>query len=621
MRNVGRLLIGATVFLCAVAPFVQATGFGFANLDDYYYTQVANVTSGLSLENIKWAFTHVDDAIWMPFTWISYQLDWSLSRLPVVQSHGWSVASVMHAHSLLLHGLNAVLFLWLLTLLLRAKRVYGRKYIFIAVCLALFWAVHPLRVESVVWISSRKDVLSMAGLLTALSLWVRFRMAWNAGRWIQTGLLYLSSVVVFALSACCKPSVMCFPALCLVMDVVLLRCVELKGLNVNSPDFRPRKVAALLPYVPTGLLALAIAYEAAWAQKVGGATEALADVPFWGRVLNAIAGYAIYLYHTIVPCGLCLECINRWPLLPRFLAPGLLIVAGVFVFMAKSVKSFLKDRSSDPQESVLFGCLWYTIAVFPMLGLANFGVHAFADRFTYIPALAFSIVLLFLVVHFRERIGRSVCPLAAALVLGYGVCAMCQTRYWRNDLVMWQRTVDVDGEINDVAQNSLGLDAFEMRHDVKDALRRFRKGWETNHWRMLRYIFPYILALAEEDGDNAEEARAAYKYFTDYTDYISDKENSQSGAFKVQRKNYTAYRYTRLAYLLADPSLHKVAEEELDAYLKRSEDDQHMLYMKSVLCAKLGDKAGAALWRNKVRRQTQPTDPYFRYRWLGKEME
>ena len=163
-RRFAAAALAAAVGVVAMLPFARSARYGLVNCDDYDYANYAELTRGVTAEGVRWAFTFTGEGIWMPLTWLSYMGDHALaSRLDGGDDKfGETAYHVMHAHSVALHGLNAALLFALLALL------SGRRNWPLAALAALLWAVHPLRCESVDWVASRKDVLSMAGLLASL---------------------------------------------------------------------------------------------------------------------------------------------------------------------------------------------------------------------------------------------------------------------------------------------------------------------------------------------------------------------------------------------------------------------------------------------------------------------
>ena len=181
------LLVAAAVALVAMAPFLRTAGYGFVNLDDYDYRYLPQIESGLGLHTLSWGLESLDHGIWMPLTWCSYALDVSLFG---------GTPGGMHIHNVLLHGVCAGLLFLLLASLLRAENRRGWA---VPVLVALFWAWHPLRVEPVAWVSSRKDVLSLLFELAALLAWVRHLKAADGREWFLRK-TYWQSFLLFALA-------------------------------------------------------------------------------------------------------------------------------------------------------------------------------------------------------------------------------------------------------------------------------------------------------------------------------------------------------------------------------------------------------------------------------------
>ena len=197
------LALGALTFLL----FARAIGHGFVNYDDPdYVTANARVQGGLSWAGIRWALTAGEASNWHPLTWMSHQLDVSLFGLNP-RGH--------HATSVLWHALNAAL------AFLALRRLTGAVWRS-AFCAALF-AWHPLRVESVAWVSERKDVLSGFFFFAVLWLYAGYVERRRAGRpWLAA---YALTLVAFALGLMSKPMLVTLPCLLLLLDVWPLRRV------------------------------------------------------------------------------------------------------------------------------------------------------------------------------------------------------------------------------------------------------------------------------------------------------------------------------------------------------------------------------------------------------------
>lgn len=158
-------IVAIVLLLLAFAVYSQSAGFGIINIDDYeYLVRSKAITSGFSLAGLSWSFNSLEHAMWTPLTWISYMFDFSL--------FGQDCWGAMHIHNAVLHAINAALLFFLLKLLLVTTSESAIKSTLIAALGAAIWALHPLRVESVAWLSSRKDVLSLMFELAAMICWI-----------------------------------------------------------------------------------------------------------------------------------------------------------------------------------------------------------------------------------------------------------------------------------------------------------------------------------------------------------------------------------------------------------------------------------------------------------------
>lgn len=490
------ILAAALLGLGVLAVYFQTGSFGLINCDDYeYLVRSTAVTGGCSREGWKWAWggQSLEHAIWMPLTWVSYMLDFTLFG-----NGGWGA---MHLHSVALHALNSLLlFALFLILLNRTGQKHPVAFAFLA---ALFWALHPLRVESVAWLASRKDVLSLSCELGAMICWVAsLSHRSDSGRFC---LLYISSMTLFCLGALAKPSVMTFPILQLCLDVFILKRV------------RPRM------YIVPCILMILIGIEAAYAQAAGGATGDLGQVPLFWRILNAMSSYGIYLVNSILPISLAPQCMIRFPELPRGLFAGLLfslVAAGYACY--RLIRLWLTRRTLFKQSSgvemaewtasgdpdwFLAGLLWFSLGIGPMLGIASFGYHAYCDRFTYIPAIGLSLILISVARRFNAT-GKYV---FLCVVLAMGLLAYRQVGFWQSERALWTQTIAVDGESNAVARIGLGIAAFEIDHDLDVCCAELQRVREINEGTYWNCVQVHIYALCELG--RMEEAEGALSWF------------------------------------------------------------------------------------------------------------
>ncbi len=472
--------MGAAVFGITLALFLQTVHFDFVNLDDVGYVPGnPHMAGGLTFGNIGWSLLSISyAACWMPLTWLSYMTDVSL--------FGGSPGA-LHAVNIVYHACNAAL----LFLLLRAVLGRGeRAALSLLACAAgaLFWALHPLRVEPVAWIASRKDVLSLFWELLALLCWVRAvrgGRAEDGGRRTEVGgrraedggagksAWVRAAFVCFVLALLAKPTAMTFPILAGLLEFLLTRRVVLRRLS----DFF---YAALMG----GLIS-------AVAQRAGGATQQLAGVPLYGRVLNAIAAIGVYARDTVWPVNLAVPYPHAWPALPLFFWPALGICVALGASLAWAVWREREDggrrteggeRRTESSGGTVWavGLLWVLIAVAPMLGLANFGYHSHADRFTYLPAIGLSLILTggLLGVTRRSLAAGGACGLALLLALVLlARQSVRQTAFWKDGGALCTHTLQVTGP-NVNAHRILGIYFFSMHRNLQGAIDHLRRSIE-----------------------------------------------------------------------------------------------------------------------------------------------
>lgn len=586
------------MFIAAALPFLRAVHYGIVNLDDYFYVAWHDpVIGGLGWDGVSFAFTSLEDGIWMPLTWLSYMFDWSLAGLlhgncgtfEGLQGGG-AVAGIMHLHSILIHAVNAMLVwrvlcavaesgaCWLAGDDLKQWRV--RSLPLVAALAAVIWAVHPLRCESVAFIASRKDVLSLFWMLLAMLAWFRFQ---RGGRCRVT---YAASMLFFVLGALAKPSVMTFPVLCFIVDFFIRRRV------------RPFDYA--LPLA----MAAALGWFAGYAQAVGGAMLNSMGVPYWYRLVNAAAAFGLYLWNVVWPRDLAPQCVLMWPGWPRFCVPGIAICAVVCGWIAFRALRFrerfsklvdtswhglaLEWRPKGGAEPVFAGIVWFAVAIAPMLGVVGFGYHSLADRFTYIPAIGLSISVMGLML--RTGRARRACLSALAAVAVLSAMAWWQTGFWRDDHSLFTHTLEVDGDRNATAHLLLAYWYFEFPHDLTKSVEHFEKAIAVSRRQVEKRFEIYVFALCEL-GRESEVPPLLKEYDAWIRKDAEDnpkfgKDSPRTKAMRV------AYFISRIAYLITQPDLRKAAREEL--YGNQSLGCYPgALYLKWRLAIAEGDETGA----------------------------
>ena len=472
-------LLGAAIFGLSIVVYWAATGFGFVNVDDQtYVTANTVVQKGLTWEGFTWAFASVHGSNWHPLTWLSHMADVNLFGLD---------AGKHHLISIVIHAVNSVLlfgWLWRATGALWRSALVG----------ALF-AVHPLHVESVAWISERKDVLSTFFWLAAMFAYLE---------WVRRGgrLRYGLVVGAFALGLLAKPMVVTFPFALLLVDAWPLG--RFVGLSEGS-SFDWRRAGWLLrEKLPLLALALASAVVTIFAQR-GSAVVGLVDVTLPARAENAVVSYVIYLANTFWPSGLA--AFYPHPSVGGDGHSWTTVAGSAAVLVAVSVAAYLGRRQ---YPYLPWGWLWFLGTLLPVIGIVQVGVQSHADRYAYIPSIGILVAATWLAGSFvgAARWRHAVAALAAAAaVLLLGIAARDQVSTWRTSESLWRHALAVtdgnwqawtglgdalseDGGVeesaeahrrslrirpqNPVAWNGLGVSAGQMGK-VDEAIEHFRE--------------------------------------------------------------------------------------------------------------------------------------------------
>jgi tetratricopeptide (TPR) repeat protein len=395
----------AGLVLAVAIVFGQTLRYPLINFDDHQYvSQNKHVTDGLTRGGIAWAFTHFYASNWHPLAWLSHMLD-----CQCYDGIGWPGGH--HLTSVLLHALTAVL------LFLVLRQMTGRLWP--SALAAAVFALHPLRVESVAWVSERKDVLS--GLLFVLTLWayVRYvRRPFSLGR-------YLAVAAFFALGLMAKPMLVTLPAVLLLLDYWPL---ERAGKSVSWRWL-------LLEKLP--LLALSVASSVMTLLAQRTAMKTTDDLSFSARIANALVAYTVYLRQMVCPTGLAVFYPHPRDGLPAWEA------AGAAVLLAAITAVVLARRQRQPY--LLVGWLWYLGMLVPVIGLLQVGDQAMADRYTYLPQIGICLVLAWAAADAAAHLGSSAraCGGWATIVLAVMTAAAWQqTTYWRDSEALWYHALD-----------------------------------------------------------------------------------------------------------------------------------------------------------------------------------
>ena len=412
-RRPADLLAILALLAACFAVYGQTLGFGFINFDDPGYVyENPMVARGLSWESFHWAWTTFDQANWHPLTWLSLLLD--------AQLYGLN-AGGYHLTNLLFHAANsALVFVWL-------RRAAGAFWPSLAV--AFFFAVHPLHVESVAWVTERKDVLSTFFCLLALLAYTGY--ARQGSKW-----RYALSLVCFSIGLTAKPMLVTLPALLLLVDfwplrqaglgwrILLLEKAPFFALSVASGMVTLIAQRAGNAMVPYGALSLI--------ERIGGivtAGGAYVGATFWPVDLGVYYPYWPFSFGAKYP---------HWPQRPLWQP-----IVSAIVLVGLSIAAW-RGRRAAPYAAM--GWAWFVVALLPVVGVLKVGGAAMADRYTYLPHIGLFIALAWGGADLWAR-WRLLRPLIAGVAglaaAGCVTLAIQQAGYWRDSVTLFAHTLQV----------------------------------------------------------------------------------------------------------------------------------------------------------------------------------
>jgi protein O-mannosyl-transferase len=443
------LWISLALALAVFAIYFQVRNFEFVGYDDpEWVVQNIHIRGGLTPSSIAWAFRTGYAANWLPMTWLSYMLGVGLYGL----ASGWH-----HLTNVFLHALNTVLLFAVL------RRMTGARWP--SAFVALLFGIHPLHVESVAWISERKELLS--GLFWFLSMWayLRYVQRPRAGA-------YILLVLAFCGGLMSKPMIVTLPLALLLLDYWPLQRWKTTALG-----------RLILEKVP--LLALSAAGSAITllVQQRAGAISSIAEVPFRFRIENGLASYLAYIFQFF------------WPARLAVLYPYATdLSAGRVIGTAAALTAITALAIAEPKRRpyLTVGWFWFAGTLVPVIGLVQVGVQSRSDRYMYIPLIGLSIMVAWglreVAGHLAER-GAAVRSLAVALAAGAccacGMVAWSTTAHWRNTVTLFRHAIEVTDDnwaaLTVLSQTLLKQDRVEEAMPYVDEALRLRPNLPEAH--------------------------------------------------------------------------------------------------------------------------------------------
>ncbi|MBA4366423.1 MAG: hypothetical protein C0403_02160 [Desulfobacterium sp.] len=436
------IFISFFLIVTTLAVYWQVNEFEFVGLDDaLYVADNPHTKEGLSYQNIKWAFTEATEITnyWAPLTWISIIVDYEL--------YGMN-AGGYHITNLIFHILNSIL------VLLVFNKMTGKLWH--SSFLAVMFAIHPLHVESVAWMTERKDVLSTFFWLLTMWFYASYAKLPGTGR-------YLLVIICFFLGIMAKPMLVTLPFVLLLLDFWPLSRLE-PSLSVSALQ---KNFLLLLEKMPLLIIIFIVSFSAFFFQEKGGVLPSLELIPLYLRIENVLVSYTGYLWKMLWPFGLC--AIYPYPNdIPNWQV--------IISFTILSSISLISIRTIKKAPWFTFGWFWYLGILVPVIGIVVIGPHAMADRYTYIPLIGIFIIIswglpeLITQLKFRTAyLGISVCLLSLILML----IAWIQVGYWRTSYTLFQHALEVTQK-NPLAHDGMANALAKYGH-VDESIKHYEK--------------------------------------------------------------------------------------------------------------------------------------------------
>lgn len=505
-------LLAAGLFI-----YAQTTNYPFISFDDPgYIVENPHVHRGWTWENWRWAWTSLEQSNWHPLTWLSLMLD--------AQFYGLN-AGGYHLTNLLLHLGNAgLLYAWL-------RQATGARWP--SALTAFFFVAHPLHVESVAWVTERKDVLSTFLFFLTLLAYTRYTQRRERS-------FYGWAVGFFALGLTAKPMLVTLPPLLLLLDYWPLR-------RWNRATWRH----LLVEKWPFAILAVASCVVTLIAQRAAALVPLAAlSIPY--RLAAAASGYGTYLYKTIVPLDLGVYYPYQRP--ASWWEPvGWLAVLAVLTVVA------FRARRSRPY--LLVGWCWFAGTLVPVIGVVQVGGQAVADRYTYLPHVGLFVAVFWLGAEAWQRVEacgrRALAALGIAAAAGALTLSHQQATYWRSSAALLERTFAVATRPTIVLCELLGNAEIESKHFDK-ATDAYWKAWQLGSTSNATILSLGTLLLREKRYQETAEVLAPASERADATaDLLNDLALAQAnsgqkdkalGTYQLCTERFPRYALARFGW-------------------------------------------------------------------------
>lgn len=452
------ILFSTILFSLVFYVFKSSLGFDFVWDDREIIVNNSHIRS-FSYENLIWAFTTTFGGNYLPITWLSYIMDYHIWG---PESYGFRLVNIV------IHGVNSILLMLVIYSFLRLFYRTSANYfslIISSVVGALIFSLHPLRIESVVWVTERKDVLSAFFLLLSFLAYLHHRFRIGV---VETNnafkKLYIVSFCCFFMSLLCKAWAITFPVVLILLDMATLRSVKL------SVSLLLESIKQKTPFI---IISALFALVAVFGQNTAGAMISWEKLTLIDRVLQSSYGFNMYLIHTLFPSNLSplylLGKTNFYDI--KFYAHFIgFIVIFIFAFLVRS-------RTQWP----LYFLLIYFVIIAPVLGFTQSGAQIMADRYTYIALMPFSFVIGCMTLRILEIIPKQkeygkkmmlACSISVVYIVIIGALINITSKQiliWKNEESLWSHAIDIDRH---------NYQALNNRADFRSRRKLYKKSFE-----------------------------------------------------------------------------------------------------------------------------------------------
>ena len=393
------LVISICLAAAVIAVYWPVYNYDFVRFDDgEYVVQNYNLREGFSWDTIRWAFTTNRASNWHPLTWLSHTLDYQLFK-------DW--AGGYHLANVGFHLANTIMLFYVLLRMTKAM--------WASALVAALFALHPLHIESVAWISERKDLLSTLFMFLTMLAYVRYVEKQSAER-------YFAVLFVFAIGLMAKPMLVTLPFVLLLLDF--------------WPMERKFNTALIVEKIPLIICSFVVSVVTYVVQKGGDADSLFPHFGLVIRLKNVIVSYVGYIWMMMYPGKLSVLYPHPGDTLAIAKVAGcallLIVLTGLFVYLGRKHKFFVT------------GWFWYLGTLVPVIGFVQVGAQGMANRYTYITLIGLFVIIAWSLKEFvKEKNRKAVAVMAAVVLVLFAFSTGNELKYWKTSKSLFGRAIQV----------------------------------------------------------------------------------------------------------------------------------------------------------------------------------